>query len=451
MIRKAIAPVYLFLCLLLGGSAQGVWGNALLQILAVLLIAWAFVFPRGGSLPRPVRALAALSVVALLFALVQLLPLPPGVWTSLPGRSIVVEGRHLLDLAPGWSAISLAPYDTMATLLALLPPVALFMAIYRTGATDETWLAISLLVVTFAGVLLGLLQVSSGNPMESPWYLYRFSNFGFATGFFANSNHMASLLLVTLPFLVALGAIAARSTKDVRKRYSVLALTAGGVGIAVIGIALNGSLAGLGLLLPVLIFSLLMVISLSPKLKLLAVGAGAVAFVGFLALALSPVGERLALAQASTSLSTRQDMLSTSFEAIREFGPVGSGLGTFANVYPLFEDPDLIGLTYVNHAHNDYVELVVEMGIAGLVLIILFLAWWAISARKMLAAPNASLFARAGAIGSGAVLLHSAVDYPLRTAAIASVFAMCLAMMLLSRTSARSSKDFREARHLVIE
>lgn len=451
MVRKAIAPVYLFLCLLLGGSAQGVWGNALLQILAVLIIAWAFVFPRGGSLPRPVRALAVLSVVGLLFALVQLLPLPPGVWTSLPGRSIVVEGRQLLGLAPGWSAISLAPNDTMATLLTLLPPVALFMAIYRTGATNETWLAISLLVVTFAGVLLGLLQVSSGNPMASPWYLYRFSNFGFATGFFANSNHMASLLLVALPFLVALGAIAARSTKDVRKRYSVLALTGGGVGIAVIGIALNGSLAGLGLLLPVLIFSLLMVISLSPKLKLLAVGAGAVALAGFLALALSPVGERLALAQASTSLSTRQDMLSTSFEAIREFGPVGSGLGTFAKVYPLFEDPDSIGLTYVNHAHNDYVELVIEMGITGLVLIILFLGWWAISARKMLAAPNASLFARAGAIGSGAVLLHSAVDYPLRTAAIASVFAMCLAMMLLSRTSARSSKDLREARHLVIE
>ena len=109
---------------------------------------------------------------------------------------------------------------------------------------------------TFAGVILGLLQVSSGNPAASPWYLYRFSNFGFATGFFANSNHMASLLLVALPFIIALGAVMLSASKDVRKRYSVIALTAGAVSVAVIGLALNGSLAGVGLLIPVLLAGL---------------------------------------------------------------------------------------------------------------------------------------------------------------------------------------------------
>lgn len=449
--RKAVAPVYLFACLLLGGSAQGIWGNALLQVAAIVIICWWILDGQRSRFPRAARPLAWLLGLAVLLILLQLLPLPPGIWTSLPGRQVVAEGREVLGLAPGWSSISLAPYDTMATLPLLLPPVALFLAIAQAGGKYGAWLAIALIAAAFAGVLLGLMQVSSGHPEASPWYLYKFSNFRFATGFFANSNHMAALLLVVFPFIAALGAIAAGSTKDVRKRYSLAALTAGGIGVTVIGLALNGSLAGSGLLFIVAIATLLMIVRMGPALRWLAAGLGVAAFLGFAVLLFSPASDRLALAGASTSISTRQDMIARSIAAAREFGPVGSGLGTFAKVYPLFEDADSIGTTYVNHAHNDYLELAVEMGVPGMILILLFLAWWALAVSRMLAAPNASLFAKAGAIGSAAILLHSMVDYPLRTSAISAVFALCLAMILLSRDSARTTKDLREARHLVIE
>ena len=451
LIRKAVAPAYLFFCLLLGGSTQGVWGNALLQIGAILIIAWWTMDPKGPALPGNVRSLAWLLGLAILIALVQLLPLPPGIWTSLPGRQIVMDGRTLLGLDPGWSSISLAPYETMATLLYLLPPVALFVAVMQAQARNEVWLAVALIAATFAGVLLGLLQVSSGNPAASPWYLYRISNFGFATGFFANSNHMASLLLVSLPFVAALGAMSADSLKDARKKYTVIALTVGGIGVVVIGIALNGSLAGAGLLIPVAIASLLLLTPLGPRSRLAIIGLGIVALIGFVILLLSPLGERLAMTGASASLSTRQDILSQSIELVKAFGPVGSGLGTYPAVYPLFEAPDAVTSIYVNHAHNDYVELAVELGAAGVALVAVFLLWWLAAVRRALAAPSASLFAKAGVIGSAAVLLHSAVDYPLRTSAIASAFALCLAMMLLSRNSATTSKDLREPRHLVIE
>ena len=449
--RKAVAPTYLFLCLTLGGSAQGIWANAILQILAVAIIAWSIIDPKGSKPPIAVRSLALLVFVALLLVLIQLLPLPPGVWASLPGRGMVTEGRTLLGLPQGWSSVSLAPYDTMATLLVLLPPVAMFLAILHSDDRNEAPLAMSLIAATFAGVLLGLPQAMGGNVSGSPWYFYERSNFGYATGFFANKNHMASLLLVTLPFLVALGSFVARSTKDPRKRYSIVVLTAGGIGVLAVGLILNRSMAGLGLLFPVAIASALMIERVPQKFRVAVVGLGAAAFLAFLVVLFTPIGERIAPVGSSDSLSSRQQILSTSVDAIRQFGPVGSGLGTFPKVYPLFEDPDTIGRTVVNHAHNDYVELIIEMGMAGAILIALFLLWWAVSVRRMLAAPNASLFAKAGAIGSAAILLHSVVDYPLRTAAISSVFAMCLAMILLSRSSARSSKDLREVRHLVIE
>ena len=450
-LQKAIAPAYLFLCLILGGSAQGAWGNAILQILAVLIIAGFFLSADRPPVSRSTRSLAILFALAILLVVIQLIPLPPAIWTALPGRQFVADGRQLLGLPLGWSSISLAPYETLATLLCLLPPSAMFLAVYRAGARNAAWLAAALTLATLAGLVLGLLQLSSGNPVQSPWYLYKISNFGFATGFFANSNHMAALLLVAMPFVTALGASAASTTKDSRKRYSLLAFTAGAVAVVMIGLALNGSLAGAGLLLPVAFASLLMTLKIGRGLRIAAAGLALLAFLGFLALLFTPTGEKIALTGASTSISTRQDILAHSVEAVREFGPVGSGLGTYAKVYPLFEQPDSIDRTWVNHAHNDYMELAVELGLPGILLMLLFLLWWAASVSRMLAAPNASLFAKAGAIGSAAVLIHSAVDFPLRTSAISALFAFCLAMLLLSRNSPTTSKDLREARHLVIE
>jgi len=450
-LRMATAPAYLFLCLLLGGSAQGAWGNAILQILGIMIIAGFLLDGARPSISGPVRTLAILFAVAVLLVLIQLIPLPPAIWTALPGRQFVAEGRAVLGLPLGWSSISLAPYETMATLLCLLPPVAIFLAIHQAAAKNGPWLAAALTLATLAGIVLGLLQLSSGNPTQSPWYLYEYSNFGFATGFFANSNHMASLLLVALPFVAALGAFAAGSTKDRRKRYSLLAFSAGGAAVVMVGLALNGSLAGAGLLLPVALATLLMTVRLGRRLQLVAVGAGAFAFLGFLALLFTQAGERIALTGASTSISTRQDIFAHSVEAVKSFAPVGSGLGTYAKIYPLFEQPDSIDRTWVNHAHDDYMELAVETGLPGIILVVIFLLWWASALARMMSAPNASLFAKAGAIGSAAILVHSFVDFPLRTSAISSLFAFCLAMMLLSRSSPTTSKDLREARHLVIE
>jgi O-antigen ligase len=143
-------------------------------------------------------------------------------------------------------------------------------------------------------------------------------------------------------------------------------------------------------------------------------------------------------------------MIGGSVELMHEFGAAGSGLGSFAKLYPLTEDPDEVDRFYVNHAHNDYLELAVETGLPGILLILAFLAWWAAAVWRMLGSPASDQFALAGAIASAAILLHSLVDYPLRTAAISVVFAMCLALILQSKRSAKSDSDLRPVRHLVV-
>ena len=450
-LRIAIAPAYLALCLLLGGSTQGIWANAALQLLAILIIASAFLVPRGGPAPKPARQLLALFVAAIALFALQLLPLPPFVWTSLPGREIVVEGRQLLGLPLGWSSISLAPYDTLATLPALLPPLAVLVAIFWLRSDSAAWLAVALIGATFLGILVGLLQVSSAEPTTSPWYFYKFSSFGLATGLFANSNHMASLLLLAIPFTVALGAAARRKTTEPRKRYAILALTAGGLGVVLVGLVLNRSLAGFGLGIPITIASLLMVTRIGRTAKLGTIALALAALLAFVVLVFSPVSDRLVANGAAASVSTRQAMLVHSLEAVNEYHVVGSGFGTFQRVYRMFEEPERLGRELINHAHNDYLETALETGLAGVVMVLIFLAWWMAAVGRMLATPSADEFAKAGAIGSAAILLHSAVDYPLRTSAIAVAFAVCLALIIVSRRKAIGERDLRPTRHVVID
>src|SRR5204862_8041987 len=122
--------------------------------------------------------------------------------------------------------------------------------------------------------------------------------------------------------------------------------------------------------------------------------------------------------EAKSSVESREEILKTTLAADRDFLPLGSGLGTFRPVYHLYEDPGRGTTTYVIHAHNDYAEVALEMGVPGIVLMIFFLAWWVAAAWRACRSVEAGSYTRAASIASGAVLVHRLVDFPLRTAAI---------------------------------
>jgi O-antigen ligase len=108
----------------------------------------------------------------------------------------------------------------------------------------------------------------------------------------------------------------------------------------------------------------------------------------------------------------------------------------------------------MNHVHGDYIELALETGLPGIVLILLFLLWWGRRTVAIWRAVEPDHFARAATIASAAILAHSLVDYPLRTAAISAVFALCCALMAEARAKTRRSRRRSEeeekpaARHL---
>jgi O-antigen ligase len=146
------------------------------------------------------------------------------------------------------------------------------------------------------------------------------------------------------------------------------------------------------------------------------------------------------------SFYSRERMWHVTAEAIAQTFPVGTGLGTFDKVYALHENPALVAPTYINHAHNDYLELVLELGLAGIVLIGAGLAWWGWQAVSAWRSPLGSSFAKAATIASAAILAHSIVDYPLRSSAIAVVFAAALA----SLPQPVHDRERPQARHVTI-
>jgi O-antigen ligase len=112
----------------------------------------------------------------------------------------------------------------------------------------------------------------------------------------------------------------------------------------------------------------------------------------------------------------------------RDMFPFGSGFGTFDPVYRIYEPYGMLSPRYLNQAHNDLLELAITGGLPALLLLLIFMAWWAFASVRAFRAWNrpsrTSAFAR---LGSAMVLLlcaWSLVDYPLRVPILAAVLAI---------------------------
>jgi O-antigen ligase len=448
--RVSVAPAYLFACLLIGGSAQGIWQNMLLQIVGVIIIGWAAIDKGEEHVTGAARQLLILALLAVSVVAIQTVPLPPTIWTRLGPRREIADGFHALGLAVPPEPLSLAPAASLNSLLGFIPPLAIFCSMVRLSAYRPKWLAIALVAGTVFGIALGALQVASSSAAGSSWYLYEDTSTGRGVGFFANADHMATLLVVTIPFLAAITASAKTANMQ---RYSAVVVVAGGLGLLVaIGIALNGSLAGYGLAIPVIASSSLVLLAAGNRVRLwIAVLAAVLAIGAAVTLETTAIGSRQIGEHAASAVESRSELLATSSRAAADFFPFGSGLGSFPRVYSLYENPREVTDTYVVHAHNDFVELTVELGLAGIALMLAFFTWWLFAVWRAWRTSEAGPYARAATIASAAILFHTAVDFPLRTAAIAACFAMCLALLADSRAAPpKENAQIRRSRHVII-
>ncbi len=453
-IRSVAAPTLLVLSVILGGASHrtaGVPANALLQAFALLLIVFSVATRRSAPYADGVRPLMAIGLVWLLAGIAFLIPLPYSVWTSLPGRETVAQGLAAMGVAEASLPISLAPQESINSLLRLLPATAMFLLVLQLPYKERRWLVFSLIGIALVSICLGIAQLAGGQ--SSGLRFYSVTNPTMPVGFFANGNHQATLLLCALAYC---GFLLARGTRTKDRSDRAVGMIGAITSLFfVLGIAVVGSFAGYGLLIPVaagvfLVYRKALVGTLGWRW----IGATGALFTTALVLAfVGPMAHQDIADQFGTSSTSRRVIAETTVKAVGDHLPLGTGLATFPQVYRTYEDPSVPRTIYVNHAHNDYLEVALETGILGIALIIAFLLWFGWKSWTVWTVEREGVnLARAASLAILAVLGHSLVEYPLRTSALAVIFAMSCAFLLPARarrsSRSRKSRSQGELRHM---
>lgn len=420
-----LTAALLLLALMFGGaSRQNLSQVILLELASLPLLAHAVwrlsVERRWPSLGAAGLILAIIPAIPLL----QLLPVPFELWAELPGHANAAEAARQVGLTPEWRAISLAPAETWRSLLAILPPMAIFLGASLATEPERRRLCVIVPAMAVISLMVGALQLSAGD--ESTSYFYDVTNLGSPVGLFANRNHQASLLILSIPF-AALWLCNARG--GLQQGALMAAALAAQVVIVMIGLVIVGSRAGVLLVGPALVLAASMLIKADRFGGKRGLVAGGFVVVGALIAASFVTGPLIA--RFASSEEQRFDTAPVVAATAWRNQPIGAGLGSFPSVYAGAEPVEIMGGKFFNHAHNDYLEIWLETGVLGVATLLGFIAWWASRSYRVWTLPTTPgrNLARAGASAVALLLVHSLVDYPVRTLALAAVLGLSCALL----------------------
>lgn len=430
-----VLSVLLVICFAFGGSARGdVASLMVLRPLTVLALGFALWHLEFAQIAAH-RFLFGLGLALVALPLLHLIPLPPAVWIQLPGRGLVADIDASAGLGGLWRPLSLAPDATGNALFAVLVPISVLLLGVQLDPRERFRLVPIVLFMGGLSALFGLLQILGDT--SGPLYFYDVTNEGSAVGLFANRNHQALLLAMLFPMLALLA-------RGRRTPVRLMALLAGLVLVPLI--LITGSRAGLVAAaiaigsVPLLMGEGRRDISAgegaglrqqprSPRSRWLIPGLGGLALVALtIALGRGEAWQRLV--EGSSQPDGRLQILPTLLAMAVSYAPFGSGIGSFEPLFQVNEPDGLLSPTYMNHAHNDWLELVITGGVPAALLALVVLAAWVLRARTAFLRSNpASATVPVARLGLVILLLAglaSLVDYPLRVPAMAALGALAV-------------------------
>jgi O-antigen ligase len=353
------------------------WSLAIVGILTAVAFS-AFMLHWQGFGDHPFsKRFFVLGALLLAYGLLQLVPMPlrwlgavhPALpqLVSTPGTAadFLASGKDLAPAgeAPPFHAVSIYPFATEMELSRLTIYFMIFF-IAAFGPRTHQQIHSVLRILAIFGFVLALFAVTQKATWNGKLYWIRELGIrGNPLGPFVNKNHFAGWMCMVAPLSFGIGLMSRSISRRVRYIFFavVMAITVffslsrGGILSFLVGTAILAAITAWGTsskkgLIPILSFVVALLIYL-------------------IYLGVSPILERFA--QSGVSSHERLSVWLTSVTAVQDFPVFGSGLGTFQHIFPMYK-PDGVVMFY-QHAHNDYIEILLELGIIGALLILAFL------------------------------------------------------------------------------
>ena len=266
--------------------------------------------------------------------------------------------------------------------------------------------------------LYGMIEFFSGH--YHILYLDDASLMSSVTGTFINRNYFAGYLLMVIPLSVGflLSRLAVQTDHFGGWRHSLSSLDGKdlliGFGVILMILALLFSGSRMGIISLLISFSLLGILFRDAKkekrfskIPTLLLGL-ALLWAGWIGLDAVISG----FFKTAEGLKMRQVIWADTFRILRDFPLLGSGLGTFSQVFPMYRSFHLQGL--VTHAENDFLQLASEAGLIGIGLLfslfiyLLYRAYWGL--RDLSSEEPQRYVAIGGLVGIFALMLYSIVE-----------------------------------------
>jgi len=258
-----------------------------------------------------------------------------------------------------------------------------------------------------------------------------------ASGTFVNKNHFAAYLNMVVACLIGLILFDSYSDKA-RSGSKSLDWTAsrnvlvGFLCIVVFSLVITQS-RGAGISFVISMLALLISIAVNPTgrnrfgfrvLVLAIICLSVAAFFGH-----EIISDRILSAE--QDVSSRTEIWTLSTQLIKDFPMFGVGVGNYAAAIPLYESKNM-GV-FINHAHNDYLELMAEQGVVGFSIFALIILICALNALKVIVYckdPKVLIITGVGIFGVTSMLAHAVVDFNFYIPSNAAYFYVFLALMV---------------------
>jgi len=447
-----LLSVYLTFVFLVGGSSRAdVQSLAILCPISVLAGGFALATVRQEQLNGRGWLLGLLALSAL-FTLVQVFQWPSWIWGILPGRELILEIDRSAGLPDLWRPLTLAPVSGWQSVVALCVPVTVILTGVQLEKRDLYYILYVMLGLGLISAILGFLQVVAGP--SSSFYLYDKTSNGYAVGLYANRNHAAAEIAFLFPML-AVFALSAGHGHDEKSRKLIFAIST--AIILVLMVLTTGSRTG----------TLLAAFGFVGAARLLSstwrrraspinqhITQECIIFASVAAIVLCVLGLAVFLSRAEAidrlvSQSNIDDIRlaywGTSLQHFWGYFPIGAGVGSFSEAFLVGEPINLLGNTYVNRAHNDWLETAVTLGFPGIGL--LCIAAIAYSNRMIAAWRADGGIGQMAALIIGMLAIASITDYPLRTSSMTCTLAVASLWLDLAITS-KSSRPYSKIANL---